>query len=261
MNCFLTQSFIHLPGIGRTTEQRLWQEGFESWEVLAENLQDAPVGSADRAELRDHLDFSTNALIENDHDYFRRILGVKEAWRAYDAFADHRSFLDIETDGGQSGSSITLVGLYDGQNYVCLIRDQDIHEFPVHITKSKYLVTFYGNGFDVPMLRKRFDEVAFNQIHFDLCPAMQRLGYRGGLKKIEKAIGIARPNQTVGLNGLDAIKLWNRYEYFGDKKALQLLIDYNREDVVNLEVLAEFAVERLRRMTVLGHDLTEPIST
>jgi uncharacterized protein YprB with RNaseH-like and TPR domain len=44
-----------------------------------------------------------------------------------------------------------------------------------------------------------------------------------------------------------AVLLWQRYQR-GDKGALDLLLSYNREDVVNLEVLMDgaFAMEQER---------------
>ena len=62
-------------------------------------------------------------------------------------------------------------------------------------------------------------------------------GLRGGLKAVEKYPGIRRT--TPGMNGRDALYLWDRYEKCGDHQALQMLLDYNREDVINLAILEE----------------------
>jgi len=59
-------------------------------------------------------------------------------------------------------------------------------------------------------------------------------GLFGGLKKVEMQMGI--PRITRGLDGYDAMRLWNRYEA-GDGEALRLLLLYNKEDVVNLSLL------------------------
>ena len=73
-------------------------------------------------------------------------------------------------------------------------------------------------------------------------------GIRGGLKKIEKQFEIERPEGIDGLNGLDAVKLWRRFERFKDESALEKLIAYNRADVVNLERLAEETYTIMRRI-------------
>ncbi len=53
--------------------------------------------------------------------------------------------------------------------------------------------------------------------------------------KVEQLLGIGRA--TAGISGWDAPRLWHRYEANDDRVALQILLDYNREDVVNLAVL------------------------
>jgi uncharacterized protein YprB with RNaseH-like and TPR domain len=79
---------------------------------------------------------------------------------------------------------------------------------------------------------------------------MARLGFKGGLKKIEPRFGIHRPEEVDGMDGYMAVLLWQRYQR-GDKGALDLLLSYNREDVVNLEVLMDAAF-RMERERLLG---------
>ena len=170
---------------------------------------------------------------------------MAEAWRAWPDFRDRCVYLDIETDGGRTGSAITTIGLYDKDGFTGLVRHNDLGNFPDIISRYSMIVTFFGASFDLPMLQKRFGSVRFDQIHLDLCPTLRRLGLKGGLKSIEKQLGLSRGEDTDGLTGLDAIRLWRRYER-GDQNALDTLIAYNREDVVNLEILAEHAYTRLK---------------
>jgi RNase_H superfamily len=74
---------------------------------------------------------------------------------------------------------------------------------------------------------------------------LHRLGYRGGLKRIERQWGIIREDDVVGLNGFDAVLLWARYRC-GDAAALERLMAYNRADVVNLEVLLKRGYDMAR---------------
>jgi len=71
-----------------------------------------------------------------------------------------------------------------------------------------------------------------------------RMNLYGGLKSVETRLGISR--QTKGVGGREAAMLWHRYERHGDNDALNLLLRYNREDVLNLKLLrqrlAEFSV-------------------
>lgn len=245
----LRQTFCHIPGIGETTEVALWKNGCTDWNLALEAFADHSFGTADRRMVQQYLKGSKYALDSKDHQFFARGLRLKEAWRAYGDFQDACVYLDIETDGGSSGSSITMIGLYDGSDFTCLRRGEDLENFRDIITRYSMMVTFFGAGFDIPMLQKRFPDVRFDQIHMDLCPTLKRLGYRGGLKRIEKELGITRGSESEGLNGMDAIRLWNRFERLGDDAALETLVAYNREDVVNLEWLAKFAFDRLRRET------------
>lgn len=248
----LRQSFSHFPGIGAATEQRLWEAGFDSWEKLLAELDSAPLAGADRATVRTYLEFSIQALESDDCSFLQTSLGLGEAWRAWEELRSSCVYLDIETDGGSGGSAVTVVGLYDGSEFTCLVRDKDLDELPDRMAQYKMVVTFYGANFDLPMLERRFTGYKFKHVHLDLCPTLRKIGYKGGLKSIERQLGIARGDDTEGLGGLDAIKLWQRYSYLDDESALERLIAYNREDVVNLETLSAFAYDRLRTATLLG---------
>lgn len=173
---------------------------------------------------------------------------MKSAWRAFEAFRHSCVYLDIESDGGMRGDAITTIGLYDGKTYQCLVKGEDLENFRDIISNYSMIVTFFGAGFDIPMLQRRFPTVPFDHIHLDLCPTLRQLGYKGGLKKLEKEFGISRPEETEGLNGMDAVRLWRSY-LRGDDKALEVLIAYNREDVVNLERLAVIAYEKHKSAT------------
>ncbi|MBI5707662.1 MAG: ribonuclease H-like domain-containing protein [Armatimonadetes bacterium] len=245
----LRQTFFHIPGIGRTTERLLWEHGCHDWETLLSRLDSVPMPETAKALAPAILEHSIRAVECQEHQFFAKPLGLNEAWRAWPEFRERCVYLDIETDGGFEGDSVTMVGLYDKDGFRALVRDVDLHLFPDIITHYSMIVTFFGSGFDLPMLQKRFWGMEFDQIHLDLCPTFKRVGVRGGLKKIERALGIARGEETDGLTGLDAIKLWREYQE-GSAKALQVLVDYNREDVVNLEKLAGIAYRMLRDVTV-----------
>lgn len=243
----LENTFVHVPGIGPSTEVALWSQGCLTWDDFLTGGFDCR--TADRSLAHDQIGRSREALAEGDHRFFRRTLGGSEAWRAFPQFRDRVLYLDIETDGGHHGHSITTIGMYDGDRFTCLVKGQDLDDFPTYLEDKSLIVTFFGGGFDLPMLGKRFPDLRFEQIHIDLCPTLRQLGLRGGLKKIEKQLGMNRGDDTDGLTGLDAIRLWRRYQVLHDQSALDTLIAYNREDVVNLEKLAEFAYSRLKART------------
>ena len=47
------------------------------------------------------------------------------------------------------------------------------------------------------------------------------------------------PRQLQGISGLEAIWLWWQYHNDDDQNALALLLQYNKEDAVNLKALRE----------------------
>ncbi|MDI9641423.1 ribonuclease H-like domain-containing protein [Geitlerinema splendidum] len=207
------------------------------------------VGNASPEVVRSILLDSKHALDSRDHQFFAQSLGSKEAWRAWPEFRDQTVYLDLETDGGSLGDSVTMVGLYDGKEFQCLVKGESLGNFPDVISNYSLIVSFFGIGFDVPMLKKAFPSVPFDHLHLDLCFALKRVGIRGGLKKIERQMGISRGEDTDGLTGLDAIRLWRMHQH-GDSEALKTLTEYNREDVVNLERVAEITYSKLKAVTL-----------
>ncbi|MBL8066599.1 MAG: ribonuclease H-like domain-containing protein [Chthonomonadaceae bacterium] len=259
----LEKTFLHVPGLGAHTEKSLWQQGCVSWSNFLASPEQWSVGGASKGTVESVLRRSEAALAAREHQFFSKSLGTREAWRAWRDFRKGCLYLDIETDGGTDASSITCVGLYDGVAFRCLIKDQDLHLFPDIVSHYNLIVTFFGTGFDIPMLKRAFPNFHCDHLHFDLCHGFKRLGVRGGLKKIEKQMGIERSTETDGLDGRDAITLWRLYQQ-GNEKALDTLIQYNQEDVVNMERLAAIAYDRLCQQTLseagVAH-LFEPINS
>ncbi len=152
------------------------------------------------------------------------------------------AYLDIETTGFIGGNSYpTVVGIavdFPGDwSIEQLVGDDITADAVLHVLEGvTSLYTFNGAGFDLPFLawrpgvdlRRRFE-------HHDLMRSSRRAGLRGGLKAIEKALGIAR--NLPDLYGRDAITLWHKYRQENSRGALDMLLEYNREDVVNLRVL------------------------
>jgi uncharacterized protein YprB with RNaseH-like and TPR domain len=72
----------------------------------------------------------------------------------------------------------------------------------------------------------------------------RRLGLTGGLKAVERAVGIDRDRPD--LSGEDAVRLWREYRR-GDERAFETLVSYNRDDTENLRTLADVVASRLDR--------------
>lgn len=241
----LRNSFVHVPGLGLKTEQSLWAQGCHSWNHFLAAPGDFRIGSASRTLAESVVSGSVLALDRLDGRFFADAFNESDVWRVWPDFRPKTVYLDIETDGGQSPDAITMVGLFDGDKFTCLIKGQDLDTYPEVIEQYELVVTFFGSGFDLPMLRRAFPQAKVPRLHIDLCHSMKRLGFKGGLKKIEKQLGLCRGDDVDGLTGFDAIRLW-REHLRGRDEALERLVAYNREDVVNLEHLAQVAYDRSR---------------
>lgn len=244
----LRQTFLHIPGVGYRTEEKLWKAGVTSWDAFPNGRARARIGKVLARRIEDELDRSEEALRRRTYRYFAGNLMPREHWRAWPDFRKDVAFLDIETTGLSIGrDAVTVVGLYDGTRKRSFIQGINLEELPAALEPVKMLVTFNGQRFDAPFLRRAFPRMRLDQIHVDLVHPLHRLGFYGGLKRIEVRLGIERSAETAGLSGFDAVHLWHAYEQ-GDDDALDLLVAYNLEDVVNLEALAEFAYAELRSL-------------
>src|SRR5208337_4088429 len=154
---------------------------------------------------------------------------------------------DIETTGlSPVFDTVTMVGLFDGRRYEVFIDGQNLQDFPDRLKKYSVVVTFNGSGFDLRFLKLAFKNLELPPIHIDLRWVTRRLGYRGGLKAIEREFGICRDQTVEDVDGFEATVLWSRH-LRGDRSALRQLVTYNTEDVVHLKAIMEIAYDRLAK--------------
>jgi len=148
-----------------------------------------------------------------------------------------RAYLDIETD---RKGNICVIGLLVENNGFLQWYGEDISTERIEreLSNVKTIVTFNGDLFDLPQMKKHLNiDLQTNYISRDLFKDKKKLGIKGGLKQLEKMFGIER--KTEGVNGYQAMWLWEKYKRHGNKDALKLLLEYNKEDVVNLTRLEE----------------------
>ena len=244
----ITNSFSILQGIGEKLERRLWANGIRCWDDFLAAEEIAFLGLTRKRLYDESLLAARRHLDLEDEQYFARALRGKEHWRLFPSFRKHAVALDIESNGFMpaQGGYPTVIGMYDGTQYRALVRGRDLtrENLESALEGRKYLITFFGSGFDIPFLNQTLG-VRFTMPHFDLCFAGKRAGFQGGLKKLEDEFGIPREDSVKGFNGYDAVKLWKAAKR-GDSGALELLITYNRCDTVNLFALAERLYGMLR---------------
>ena len=237
----LRHSFIHMPGVGPSTERSLWEKGLHEWGDCLTRRASRLCGYSMAAELRSHARESEFNLRNGNAAYFDRLLPKSEAWRMYGDFRDRAAFVDVETTGrqGQDQGEITVIGLFDGRRTKVFVKGKNLGDFIDEVRKYVLLVTYNGRQFDVPVVCDLFGNIFAHMAHLDLQYALQRLGYEGGLKPIQEQLGFRRDGMLGLLDGRCAIWLWEEYEKNGNKDALSTLLRYNLEDAVVLQGLAE----------------------
>jgi hypothetical protein len=228
--------------VGETTERRLWNRGVREWDDFHRDVEGVGPTTAERIEA--FIDEARPRLVDRDTAYFARTFPSSERWRLYESFREDACFFDIETTGlDHERDRVTTVSLHRDGETRTLVRGDDLtaDALAEAFADAGLLVTFNGARFDVPFLETSFD-VDLDYPHLDLMYACRSAGLTGGLKTVERAVGIERDRPD--LSGRDAVRLWRQYER-GDREALDTLVSYNRADTVNLATLADRVTSRL----------------
>jgi hypothetical protein len=241
----LESTFIHIPGVRERDEQRLWRAGITTWgEFLTAKSPLRGIGIDPNAACS-FIGQSLAALHDGDAGFFARSLPTRESWRMYPHFRDRTAFLDIETTGLSSSSNqITMVGILDTEGYHPFVNGENLDELREALEAYDMVVTYNGASFDLPFIEHHFGQIFRGMAHLDLMYPLRRLGLRGGLKYIEKALGFERPSDLSDLNGFAAVLMWQLWQD-GSREACDTLVRYNAEDVLSLPLLADFVYKEL----------------
>ncbi len=179
------------------------------------------------------------------------------------------AYLDIETTGlSRFYNEITVIGIYivEGKNsrLVQFVGDAVNRDNLLEALEGVGTIfTYNGSRFDLPFIRTCLDiDLASVYHHHDLMYDCWQKGLYGGFKAIERQLGI--PRQLEGVDEFQAVMLWWRYRNYSDRSALALLLQYNKEDVVNLKTLRDrllFSVdsETVQRAVDVINPLLEPL--
>jgi uncharacterized protein YprB with RNaseH-like and TPR domain len=154
------------------------------------------------------------------------------------------AYLDIETTGLSSiQNDITVIGIFiteeTDQRLIQLV-GRKISKAAIldSLDGVSSIYTYNGHRFDLPFINNRYDvDLESKFTHCDLMHHCWGNKLFGGLKVVEQCLGIER--KTKDVNGYEAIRLWWKYVEYADPVALAKLLEYNKEDVINLKVLRE----------------------
>ena len=156
----------------------------------------------------------------------------------------YRAYLDIETTGlNRNYADLTVIGIALEKSEKCQVVqliEGDLYEKKLldSLEGVDEIYTYNGSRFDLPFIKTKLGvdlKKCFK--HTDLMYDCWRNKLKGGLKVVEKLLDIKR--HSVDVDGYIAVQLWFDYANNNNKKALRTLLDYNKEDVVNLRFLRQ----------------------
>ncbi|MEK6869235.1 MAG: ribonuclease H-like domain-containing protein, partial [Nanoarchaeota archaeon] len=215
----IQNSFVFLERVKKGIEENLWEQGINSWDsFLAANKVRGLSISRKKYYDRKIIE-ARKALYNFDSSYFKKILPQSEYYRLYDFFRDECVFLDIETTGLDShNDDITVIGLFDGIDAKTMIKGINFNyeKLKNELKNYKLIVTFNGSSFDVPFINKKYPDLLPNVPNFDVKSVTDRLNLKGGLKEIERKLGIKRNEIIENFYGGDALTLWKMHRATGD---------------------------------------------
>ena len=148
-----------------------------------------------------------------------------------------KAYLDIETS---FSGEITVIGIFFEDSRLIQMVDNQVtsQNLISNLNKITTIVTYNGNRFDLPVIKNRLGiDLKEHFLSSDLMYECWNQNLYGGLKKVEEQLGITRNSQ--GIDGWEAMRLWDRFKNNHDLQALTMLLDYNRDDVKNLPILEE----------------------
>jgi uncharacterized protein YprB with RNaseH-like and TPR domain len=154
----------------------------------------------------------------------------------------YRAYIDIETTGlSRHYCDLTVIGIALEKGRKCQViqlLEGDLYEAKLlkALRGVDEIYSYNGSRFDLPFIETNLGiDLRGHFEHTDLMYDCWRQNLKGGLKVVEQKLGIDR--KLKGVDGYMAVQLWYDYLNNNNEQALQTLLAYNEEDVVNLRVL------------------------
>lgn len=238
----IKEALRHFPGIGPTRLQQLQAAGIHSWDAILALPDLLPRGLRDR--LRAEADRCLAALAADDIAYFVEQLAPEDRWRILTLDPARISYFDIETLGLEAGSPITMIACWHRDELRLFFEHENLDDFLDLLDDVRLLVSFNGNSFDVPRVLDTFHIPRLPCPHLDLRWTCHHRGWRGGLKEITARLGIERPLDLMGIDGLWAVDLWLQWRRTQDVQLREKLARYGGADVLLLLLLADRLTDR-----------------
>lgn len=249
----LKTTFQCFDGIGESGECKLWERGCLCWQDFLNGAADF-LSSHKQQKIFDQIEEAQIALANGMADWFLcRLKGAAQLRVLYD-FWEQALFLDIETTGLERTTMVTSIASWKNGKIGIFVKGFNFTDFLHELASAPLLVTFNGEKFDLPLLRRRF-RINLAQPHLDLLYPLRSLGYRGGLKRCEKQLNFQR-RFSEGNTGEMAIRLWLQWQKTCNREALKKLLLYNVEDVYSMVYMSA----KLLPQSMLTYPLTPKCS-
>ena len=160
------------------------------------------------------------------------------------------AYLDIETTGlSPNYHEVTVVGIHvrnGSESKLIQLVGKEISGASIleALEGVNTIYTYNGSRFDLPFIYVCHNvNLAKEFQHCDLMHQCWKNNLYGGLKSVEQQLCI--PRKLTEINGHEAVRLWWRYIDYFDLDALTTLLEYNKEDVLNLKALKERLLQAL----------------
>jgi uncharacterized protein YprB with RNaseH-like and TPR domain len=229
----LVSHFAFINGIGEVTE-RILRDEYRDWYGFMEH------GSGRYSRYLNSVIEAIDAFEHGNVQYLASMLDIREHWRIMAAFPEKALYIDIETTGLTCGYyHTTLIGTLKENVLAIYRKDTDnLREICEKIASDDIILCgYFSSRFDIPFLDGEFRTELKNLPHVDLCFLARRIGWKGGLKAVEKLAGVQRSADIGQLDGFQAVNLWYSWERYGNRAALDRLLKYNEADVRSLPEL------------------------
>jgi uncharacterized protein YprB with RNaseH-like and TPR domain len=133
----LRNTFVHVPGIGIRSEQKIWSSGVHSWDDL-DNGDPSFCVRIGKDRLKQSIEESIKHLSNLNPEFFGKRLPSNHHWRIFPEFRKSIAYLDIETTGlDHCNCDITTIAVYDGTSIFTYVQGQNLHAFKEDIQKYR----------------------------------------------------------------------------------------------------------------------------